>query len=68
MFSFFRRSMAQTLSSLDFGYNEFPEIPFNTLKILKILNWLNLQKYVLLFTKINYVIYPTLVKKYLYLF
>lgn len=40
----FDSSMATTLSSLDLGYNEFSEIPLSTLKALKILNWLNMQK------------------------
>ncbi|GBP92905.1 Chaoptin [Eumeta japonica] len=36
-------SMATTLASLDLGYNEFTEIPQQSLKDLKVLNWLNLQ-------------------------
>ncbi|CAH2037527.1 unnamed protein product, partial [Iphiclides podalirius] len=36
-------SMANSLASLDLGYNEFTEIPHQGLKDLKVLNWLNLQ-------------------------
>ncbi|KAG6442372.1 hypothetical protein O3G_MSEX002279 [Manduca sexta] len=36
-------SMANTLASLDLGFNEFTDIPQQGLKDLKVLNWLNLQ-------------------------
>ncbi|XP_063825150.1 chaoptin-like [Ostrinia nubilalis] len=36
-------SMANTLASLDLGYNEFTEVPIEALHELKVLNWLNLQ-------------------------
>ncbi|XP_068631782.1 chaoptin-like [Battus philenor] len=36
-------SMANTLASLDLGYNDFTEVPYEGLKDLKVLNWLNLQ-------------------------
>ncbi|CAK1596122.1 unnamed protein product [Parnassius mnemosyne] len=36
-------SMANSLASLDLGYNDFTEVPYQGLKDLKVLNWLNLQ-------------------------
>lgn len=42
------RSMASTLASLDLGHNEFMEVPIEALRELKVLNWLNLQKLVVL--------------------
>lgn len=36
--------MVSTLASLDLGYNEFTEVPLDSLRELKVLNWLNLQK------------------------
>ncbi|CAH0578967.1 unnamed protein product [Chrysodeixis includens] len=36
-------SMVSSLASLDLGYNEFTEIPLESLRELKVLNWLNLQ-------------------------
>ncbi|XP_013169053.1 PREDICTED: chaoptin-like [Papilio xuthus] len=36
-------SMANSLASLDLGYNDFTEVPHQGLKDLKVLNWLNLQ-------------------------
>ncbi|CAH2106509.1 unnamed protein product [Euphydryas editha] len=36
-------TMANTLASLDLGYNEFTEIPEQGFKDLKVLNWLNMQ-------------------------
>lgn len=38
------RSMVSTLASLDLGFNEFTEVPLESLRELKVLNWLNLQK------------------------
>ncbi|KAJ8727803.1 hypothetical protein PYW08_016188 [Mythimna loreyi] len=37
------QSMVSTLASLDLGFNEFTELPLESLRELKVLNWLNLQ-------------------------